>query len=162
MTTTFRVLRPNECNSELKDGIDRSEKWQRPFQMATTVYEREIGLASIETRSSQIRKITPIVSDFLKKGRDLDNRKFEYFGVSAFTRKEVANLLYFKVGCTHSHCSDGHRDVRGSCCHLPLGRWILRLRSTKGLSVHFSSLELDLLSEEQRLKNKKKKKKTTS
>ena len=28
--------------STVSNGNDRSEKWQRPFQMATTVYEREI------------------------------------------------------------------------------------------------------------------------
>ena len=27
----------------VSNGNDRSEKWQRPFQMAATVYEREIG-----------------------------------------------------------------------------------------------------------------------
>ena len=29
--------------STVSNGNDRSEKWQRAFQMATTVYEREIG-----------------------------------------------------------------------------------------------------------------------
>ena len=29
--------------STVSNGNDRSEKWQRPFQMATTVYERETG-----------------------------------------------------------------------------------------------------------------------
>ena len=28
--------------STVSNGNDRSEKWHRPFQMATTVYEREI------------------------------------------------------------------------------------------------------------------------
>ena len=28
--------------SAVSNGNDRSEKWHRPFQMATTVYEREI------------------------------------------------------------------------------------------------------------------------
>ena len=28
--------------STVFNGNDRSEKWHRPFQMATTVYEREI------------------------------------------------------------------------------------------------------------------------
>ena len=27
----------------VSNGNDRSEKWQRPFQMATIVYEREIS-----------------------------------------------------------------------------------------------------------------------
>ena len=36
VTATFWVLRPNECNSEQKNVIDRF-KWQRPFwEMATT------------------------------------------------------------------------------------------------------------------------------
>ena len=29
--------------STVSNGNDRSEKWQRPFQMATTVYESEIS-----------------------------------------------------------------------------------------------------------------------
>ena len=29
--------------STVSNGNDRSEKWQRPFQMATAVYEREIS-----------------------------------------------------------------------------------------------------------------------
>ena len=31
--------------STVSNGNDRSEKWQRPFQMATTVYEKEISCA---------------------------------------------------------------------------------------------------------------------
>ena len=29
--------------STVSNGNDRSEKWQRPFQMTTTVYDREIS-----------------------------------------------------------------------------------------------------------------------
>ena len=32
--------------STVLNGNDRSEKWQRPFQMATTFYEREICVGS--------------------------------------------------------------------------------------------------------------------
>ena len=32
--------------STVSNGNDRSEKWHRPFQMATTVYEREICIAT--------------------------------------------------------------------------------------------------------------------
>ena len=34
--------------STVSNGNDRSEKWQRPFQMATTVYEREISVVTSE------------------------------------------------------------------------------------------------------------------
>ena len=33
--------------SSVSNGNDRSEKWQLPFQMATTVYEREISGAAL-------------------------------------------------------------------------------------------------------------------
>ena len=35
--------------STVSNGNDRSEKWQRPFQMATTVYEREIGFGESDS-----------------------------------------------------------------------------------------------------------------
>ena len=51
VTATFWVLRPNECNWELKNGVDRF-KWQRPFwEMATTVYEREISIDAREIQA---------------------------------------------------------------------------------------------------------------
>ena len=34
--------------STVSNGSDRSEKWQRPFQIATTVYEREISAGEPE------------------------------------------------------------------------------------------------------------------
>ena len=37
--------------STFSNGNDRSEKWQRPFQMATTVYEREISDAESGNRT---------------------------------------------------------------------------------------------------------------
>ena len=52
VTATFWVLRPNECNSELKNGIDRF-KWQRSFwEMATTVYEREISFTALSAQNT--------------------------------------------------------------------------------------------------------------
>ena len=36
--------------STVSNGNDCSEKWQRLFQMATTVYEREIGFAKMPPR----------------------------------------------------------------------------------------------------------------
>ena len=39
--------------STVSNGNDRSEKWQRPFQMATTVYEREIGVADATFRGRE-------------------------------------------------------------------------------------------------------------
>ena len=33
--------------STVSNGNDRSEEWQRPFQMATTVYETETGFGAI-------------------------------------------------------------------------------------------------------------------
>ena len=37
------MIQSLEMASTVSNGNDRSEKWQRAFQMATTVYEREIG-----------------------------------------------------------------------------------------------------------------------
>ena len=37
------VIQSLEMASTVSNGNDRSEKWQPPFQMATTVYERQIG-----------------------------------------------------------------------------------------------------------------------
>ena len=34
--------------STVSNGNDRSEKWQRSFQIATTVYEREICVAVVD------------------------------------------------------------------------------------------------------------------
>ena len=39
--------------STVSNGNDRSEKWQRPFQMATTVYEREISAGDLHERVNQ-------------------------------------------------------------------------------------------------------------
>ena len=51
--------------STVSNGNDRSEKWQRPFQMATTVYEREIGFVDI------IKKLFFLFPDFLCSGLPL-------------------------------------------------------------------------------------------
>ena len=44
--------------STVSNGNDRSEKWHRPFQMATTVYEREICVgypqSSLRTREKVV------------------------------------------------------------------------------------------------------------
>ena len=39
--------------STVSNGNDRSEKWQRPFQMATTVYEREISICDMLYKVSE-------------------------------------------------------------------------------------------------------------
>ena len=41
--------------STVSNGNDRSEKWHRPFQMATTVYEREIRVG--ETTSMYANRL---------------------------------------------------------------------------------------------------------
>ena len=42
--------------STVSNGNDCSEKWHRPFQMATTVYEREICVTAIEHFHAELRK----------------------------------------------------------------------------------------------------------
>ena len=42
--------------STVSNGNDRSEKWQRPFQMATTVYEREISCGESRTAKNRNRR----------------------------------------------------------------------------------------------------------
>ena len=37
--------------STVSNGNDRSEKWQRPFQMATTIYERDISIGAREIQA---------------------------------------------------------------------------------------------------------------
>ena len=45
--------------STVSNGSDRSEKWQQPFQMATSVYEREIGYGDVDKkRHLKIRSFT--------------------------------------------------------------------------------------------------------
>ena len=57
--------------STVSYGNDRSEKWQRPFQMATTVYEREIGLADHLKRDNKGRFYC---SKALKRNHDNSSR----------------------------------------------------------------------------------------
>ena len=39
-----------EMASTVSNDNDRSEKWHRPFRMATTVYEREICVGELDRR----------------------------------------------------------------------------------------------------------------
>ena len=52
------VIQSQKMASTVSNGNDRSEKWQRSsqmersFQMATTVYEREIGIVDLQRFTS--------------------------------------------------------------------------------------------------------------
>ena len=53
--------------STVSNGNDRSEKWQRPFQMATTVYERELNRRRRFIQEYMIR-IVPVISQWKELG----------------------------------------------------------------------------------------------
>ena len=42
--------------STVSNGNDRSEKLQRPFQMATIVYERQIGVGDAESLAEKLNR----------------------------------------------------------------------------------------------------------
>ena len=51
--------------STVSNGNDRSEKWHRQFQMATTVYEREICVADVLKLGRNTNRIGAIFNRFI-------------------------------------------------------------------------------------------------
>ena len=62
--------------STVSNKNERSEKWQRPFQMATTVYERQIGFGEGDSLPNPVCVVTepgahtepPCALSFIKSG----------------------------------------------------------------------------------------------
>ncbi len=70
--------------SSVSNGNDRSEKWHRPFQMATTVYEREICVATILADMSKLN---------LLHAGEVKTKPFEI--CSVFTRSQLNQFSCF-------------------------------------------------------------------
>ena len=85
--------------STVSNGNDRSEKWHRPFQMATTVYEREICVdARIRTRATLVRgecsHHCATLAKLTTKLLTIETQSFRFVVKSRFARFNTSPLYY--------------------------------------------------------------------
>ena len=72
--------------STVSNGNDRSEKWHRPFQMATTVYEREIcGGEHVENQTDQ-NALELQFQQLQRQGQELLDRESPQDGLLSATQ----------------------------------------------------------------------------
>ena len=106
--------------STVSNGNDRSEKWHRPFQMATTVYEREICLGDFQRAIEYHEKdlsIAKDVGDWAGEGQAYYNLSISYLNLDSLNE----SLAHFRLSV------ETHNTIRGSLISKDV--WKIRYRT---------------------------------